>query len=162
MTNYIITAGIVRRNNEILLVKHNSEFGSKDFWTVPGGTANENENALQSVTRELKEETGLVVKNWKSIAYIAQHLNYKRNWQSIVIVFESDNYEGNLTIADPDGDIIEVDFFPIEDAIELIKEIPFPVMRDPLIDYLSNEIKNILWIYNENNEGFVELTNKIS
>lgn len=161
MTNYVITAGIVRKDNEILLVRHNSEFGSKDFWTIPGGTANENESAIESIARELMEEAGLKVKNWNSIAYTAQHLNYKRNWQSIVIVFESESFEGNIAITDPDGDILEAAFFPIAKAIELLKEIPFPVMREPLINYLTNGSKNLFWIYNETIEGIVELKNKI-
>lgn len=46
---------IIKDNNKILLVKN----PGKDFWHVPGGGMEENENIYNCAIRESKEETGL-------------------------------------------------------------------------------------------------------
>lgn len=47
---------LVYKDNKVLLVKH--RYGN--FWVMPGGGINKNENADQAAFRELKEETGMI------------------------------------------------------------------------------------------------------
>ena len=49
---------IVNQNAEVLLVKHT--YG-KCNWEIPGGRAEEGESPVDTATREVREETGLVV-----------------------------------------------------------------------------------------------------
>ena len=56
-----VKALIENEKGEILLVytgQRPAQYNS-DFWDIPGGRIDENENALQTLAREIKEETGL-------------------------------------------------------------------------------------------------------
>jgi 8-oxo-dGTP diphosphatase len=54
------TAIITQNQNEILLIKRSTP-PFVGYWALPGGRAEPNENVEQTVTREVKEETGLDV-----------------------------------------------------------------------------------------------------
>ena len=159
MKEYLITAGILRKGDQLLLIKHDSEFGSKPFWTLPGGTSEEGENGFQSITREIKEETGLSVEKIHKIAYKARHTNHKRMWISNIEVYEIAQWNGELFIDDPDGDIIDVQWFSVKEAITLLKEGPFEVMKVPIVSYLEqNPSDTPFWHYVEDKKGNVSLT----
>lgn len=57
---------IYNDKGEILLVK-NPKF--KDFWTIPGGHIELNETAEEALKREIKEETGLKLKDIEPIGF---------------------------------------------------------------------------------------------
>jgi len=57
---------ILNDQGEILLVK-NPKF--KDFWTIPGGHIELNEPAEETLKREIKEETGLELKNIEPLSF---------------------------------------------------------------------------------------------
>lgn len=56
---------IYNKKKEVLLIK-NPKF--LNLWTIPGGKINENERMEEAVKREVKEETGLEIKNIKFIS----------------------------------------------------------------------------------------------
>ena len=57
---------IYNEKSEILLIK-NSKFG--DFWTIPGGHIKLDESAEEALRREIREETGLAIKNIEPISF---------------------------------------------------------------------------------------------
>lgn len=57
---------IYNDQGEILLIK-NPKF--KDFWTVPGGHIELNETAEEALKREIREETGLELKDIEAISF---------------------------------------------------------------------------------------------
>lgn len=149
MKSYVITAAIIRRGDKILLINHGPEYGSSSYWCLPGGTAEEHENAFECMLREVKEETGLEPKNMVKVAFLTQHINEKRDWQSIVLTYEFSIAEDDqININDPDREILSADFFTTEEAIEKLKGNPFLIMREPLEKYLLNK-KSKIWTYLE-------------
>ena len=48
------------KGNEILMVRQ--QHGKHDYWTLPGGSAEEGETDSQAIVREVREETRLEVK----------------------------------------------------------------------------------------------------
>lgn len=159
MKAYVIVSAIVRLNDKILLVKHKGDFGSKPYWTLPGGTANEGEDIYSATRREILEETGLHAKKFNSLAYCTQHINHKRDWQSSVYVFEIEAQpKEKLEMNDPDGDIREASFFSQKDAIALLNEGPFEVIKIPAVEYLSNPPQGStpVWVFNEHKDGSIQ------
>jgi ADP-ribose pyrophosphatase YjhB (NUDIX family) len=152
MKAYVIVSAILRFNDKVLLVRHKGDFGSKPYWTLPGGTANEAEDVYTAIRREVLEETGIIAKKISSLAYCTQHINHKRDWQSSVYVFEVLIDEAHtIQLQDPDGDIQNAAFFHIDEAVSLLNEGPFEVIKVPAIHYLSTPVRSStpVWVFNE-------------
>ena len=64
------SGGILIQDNKVLLVHHYRE-NEYDFWVMPGGGMKGEEGIFRCAERELREETGLVVRAEK-IAYIEE------------------------------------------------------------------------------------------
>jgi 8-oxo-dGTP diphosphatase len=60
----------LKRGNEfLLLLKASGRFG-EGFWNGPGGKIKPGENAIEAVTREVEEETGLSIVNPEKIGFL--------------------------------------------------------------------------------------------
>jgi ADP-ribose pyrophosphatase YjhB (NUDIX family) len=68
----ISAAGIVVREHRLLLVRHHRP-GRFDFWLPPGGGLEGEEGILECAAREVREETGLLVRPGR-IAYVEEIL----------------------------------------------------------------------------------------
>ena len=63
MTAIILSGHVlIIENNKVLLVKHGDKASHiSDTYGIPGGRPEDNETLIQAASRELKEETGLIV-----------------------------------------------------------------------------------------------------
>lgn len=52
---YVGIKGLIKQNEEVLLLKSQDQTGKK-YWDIPGGRMNEGEEIQQTLERELKEE----------------------------------------------------------------------------------------------------------
>ncbi len=102
--------GIILENDkdEILLVKRKYE-PKKDYWDIPGGFINTNESIEQSMTREIKEELGVEIKDFTYFASFSDRYLYKNiNYHTLGIVFIGKIHNQKLT---PKDDVAEIKFF---------------------------------------------------
>jgi 8-oxo-dGTP diphosphatase len=123
----------------------------EEYWIMPGGKmeAVDQECYLTAACREVLEETGLkVTKDMGKFIYRCEYENFGDN-SSVLINMHIFHADGALLPADPDGDILEAKFIPRAEAIEKIKSLPWPAVRDPLLAYLSDpeQKKNLHWRY---------------
>jgi 8-oxo-dGTP diphosphatase len=66
-------------------------------WDLPGGDLDYGENAIKGITREIKEETGLNVKELKAFD-VESHVNNKREfWVTIAYICKTDSDNVNLS-----------------------------------------------------------------
>ena len=70
----------------------------------PGGKLEEGEGVIESVKREVFEETGLKVKKLK-ICGIKDWYDYKEKERQLIFLFETDTYEGNLISETNEGKV---------------------------------------------------------
>lgn len=77
-------------------------------WTPPGGVIDRGESLLEGLTREVLEETGLVVDKWSSRCYTVTVEAPDMGWQLKVEAWETDQVSGEVCIADPDGIVEDV------------------------------------------------------
>ena len=56
-------AGIIKKENKILLTKRSEKIVEGGKWCLPGGGIKKWENAEEAMRREMKEETGIIFKN---------------------------------------------------------------------------------------------------
>ena len=98
---------MINEENEILLIK-----GPMRGWEMPGGQVEEGESLKDAAIRETKEETGIDIEVLKFCG-IFQNVN-----KSICnTLFLAKPVGGKLTTS-PES--LEVGFFPIEQALEMV------------------------------------------
>jgi 8-oxo-dGTP diphosphatase len=121
---HIVSAAtiVLNEKNEILLIK-----GPKRGWEMPGGQVEEGESLKDAAIRETKEESGIDVEIQKFCG-IFQNVN-----KSICnTLFLAKPVGGEFTTS-PES--LEVGFFPIEQALEMVKVANFKQR----IEYCLNE-----------------------
>lgn len=67
---------IKNQNGEYLFIKTTY---SGDYWTIPGGGRHRNEPLENTVTREVKEEVGIVITELKQVGSYASEVEYKKD-----------------------------------------------------------------------------------
>lgn len=106
---FAVSAAIIR-DRKILLVKRSPN--SKAFpglWAFPGGRAEPGETPEETVTREVKEETGLDFRPTKLLA--------KSNWEDRILMRFIGEWEGEVSIQEEE--ISDFGWFAYEDAAKL-------------------------------------------
>jgi ADP-ribose pyrophosphatase YjhB (NUDIX family) len=64
----IAAGGIIFKGNTVLLVRYRDSDNSGTYLVGPGGALEDNENVVQAIIRETKEETGITVKPKRVVA----------------------------------------------------------------------------------------------
>jgi ADP-ribose pyrophosphatase YjhB (NUDIX family) len=89
------TKAVVRRGDEVLLVRHS--YARRSTWDLPGGFVRPEEEPESAVRRELAEELGLEAGTVRSLGAVAARHDRKRE---VIHMFRVDGAHGPLT---PDG-----------------------------------------------------------
>ena len=126
-------AGVLAHHDgEVVLVRETHVRWGGEFWNVPSGMVEAHETPAQGGARELAEETGLVVSS-RSLRL--------RTTTSVVIGGEdvhSWNFEvavddPSVRVDDPDALIQEARWFPLHEAIEQLRMLPYRPLAEPAI-----------------------------
>lgn len=86
---------IINKNDEVLLQRKARGFG-KGKWNGPGGKVDSGETVLESVIREVEEETGLIIKNLKPIGELEFIFHGREEWNNYCHVFACREFTGEL------------------------------------------------------------------
>ncbi|MBN1414895.1 MAG: NUDIX hydrolase [Bacteroidales bacterium] len=113
-----VTVGAVltrKINNEtnILLTKRNVE-PFKDYWCIPGGHIEENEDAVTAVIREVKEETNLDFKP-EFFAYLDE-IYPERGVHNVVLLFHGE--AANEAKGSP-AEVADIGWFSIAEVLKM-------------------------------------------
>lgn len=111
----MVASGIVEGPEGLLLVQNRRRDGSAD-WSPPGGVVElaEGETPVEGLTREVAEETGLIVGNWEGPVYEVEAIAPGMGWHLRVEVYRALAYEGSILIDDPDGIVISAGFVSLD------------------------------------------------
>ena len=160
--HYHIAAAIIRRGNDILLVQQQGETDPAPVWALPGGVVEEGELLTEALIREVREETGLRVKQVGPLAYVAQLDDQLSQAQSLAFIFEITTWFGNIHEHPQDDLILEADFYALPDAIAKLQTLPSPMMHEPIVAYLEGSVsRGSVWLYRQSPAGSSNLITTI-
>lgn len=119
--------------NMCMLYKENNEFlvqlREKNDWpglNFPGGHVNKDESIVDSVIREMKEETGLDVNSVEFVSYFEWNV-ISEDTRHLVLLFKSKDFKGQLTSSN-EGKVFfinkeDVNKYPLSTDFDKILEI---------------------------------------
>lgn len=119
----------------VLLVQNRRRDGRLD-WSTPGGVIDEGETVLEGLTREVAEETGLVVERWVGPVYDVEVVAPDLGWDLRVEVHLAGEVSGELVVDDPDGIVVDARYVAADACGLHLAEAPTWV-RDPLRTWIG-------------------------
>jgi 8-oxo-dGTP diphosphatase len=133
MRRWRVAGAILQDDRGLLLVANRRRNGSID-WTPPGGVIDDGETVLGALSREVTEETGLVVSGWSAPVYEVEVDFRELDMHLRVTVHQAIGWAGDLSIDDPDGIVVDARFIPLGE-VDLTKS-PLWV-AEPVADWLT-------------------------
>ncbi len=123
------------RRRAVLLVEQQRRGDGEPAWSLPGGTWEIDESAEQAAIRETKEETGLdiVLKGLYDSRVEVMEMPDMRV-AAFILTYEGECVGGELRPQDPDGQIRQAAWVPVE-ALDRFT-FQFPAQRDLIKRYV--------------------------
>lgn len=138
MRDWVVAGGLVEDpDGAILLVQNRRRNGSLD-WSTPGGVieVHAGESVRDGLTREVTEETGIVVESWEGPLYQVHAVAEGLGWRLRAEVYRATAFRGALCSGDPDGIVVDACFVHPDACDERLAQSHLWV-REPLTTWLT-------------------------
>ncbi len=134
--DWVVGGAIVESSAGLLLVQNHRRGGVVD-WTPPGGVIDEGETVVEGLTREVEEETGLVVEEWGEMLYQVVAEAPDLGWRMRAEIHRAVTFTGDLRIGeDPDGIVTDACWTGTDDcAVRLHGGHQW--VREPVLEWLA-------------------------
>jgi 8-oxo-dGTP diphosphatase len=109
MRQWLVGGGLILGRDGLLLVRNRRRNGELD-WSPPGGVIDEGETLLAGLTREVVEETGVVVSRWRGPVYEVEVEAPGLGWHLRVEAHLAVDFAGEVHVDDPDGIVVDARF----------------------------------------------------
>jgi ADP-ribose pyrophosphatase YjhB (NUDIX family) len=135
---WLVASGIVESPEGLLLVQNRRRDGHVD-WSPPGGVVEvaDGESVRDGLTREVHEETGILVTEWEGPVYEVEAEAAGMGWTLRVEVHRALSFEGRLDPRDPDGIVVDAQFVPVDECGGHLASTWLPT-HEPLFAYLAD------------------------
>lgn len=136
MRYWTVAGGLLSNADGLLLVANRRRDGRID-WSTPGGVVDEGESPLGALTREVEEETGLMVREWGQHSWTTEVEFVDLEMHLVAEVHVATAFEGALRFDDPDGIVTDGAFLPGGHVEERLVDSP-PWVADPLREWMAD------------------------
>lgn len=139
-------AGVVATSDDLILLVREPYDDGELQWGIPGGRVGEDESFAEGATRELFEETGLVVSPNDLEEISRVDLRTAGGVESTSINFAVEVPQHDAVNRDPDEIVVEAAWFPTERALALLAEVDYLPLVEPVLYFLESGEKSA-WAY---------------
>lgn len=150
MTHRIRAAGLIIKDDKILLVKHVHPHTGFVWWVPPGGGVEVSDRSIAAcVEREVFEETGLCVDVSPDVRFVREFLDMTHDALNIELFFDAYVVSGHITMEHVAGNGADEDFIrdvkwcsleEIQDLVVFPEVLKENFGRDRLQIYLGRQI----------------------
>jgi 8-oxo-dGTP diphosphatase len=148
MQTHLVAIALLQRDDTILMVQQQGLTDPYAYWVLPGGLVEHGETLIDGLLREVREETGLQMSSVRQLLYCTHIVDSARDQQTIAYLFNVDTWQGELGANDPDEEILQVAWVPLNEAILRLQDGGWRGMREPLLAYLAGTAPTAsLWLY---------------
>ena len=140
MRHWTVGGALIRHGDGLVLVSNRRRDRSLE-WTPPGGVIDEGETVLEGLAREVREETGLIVRSWAQCCYTVTVDAPDMGWRLKVEAWEVSSIDGDVRIADPDGIVEQVRHVSAVEANDLLQVSP-PWVHAPVTGWLAGAVSD--------------------
>ncbi|HQZ33738.1 MAG TPA: NUDIX hydrolase [Ilumatobacteraceae bacterium] len=138
MRHWTVGGALIRHGDGLVLVSNRRRDRTVE-WTPPGGVIDEGETLLEGLAREVREETGLLVRSWAQCCYTVTVDAPDMGWRLKVEAWEVAAFDGDVLIADPDGIVEQVLHASLAEANDLLQASP-PWVHAPVTEWLAGAV----------------------
>lgn len=136
MREWLVGGAVIEGPGGLLLVRNRRRDGAHD-WTPPGGVIDPGEDVVAGVTREVSEETGLVVTDWRGPLYRITADAPGLGWRLRVEVWQALGWEGEIRVGhDPDGIVVDARFMAGAECVGCLAG-AHPWVAEPVTEWLT-------------------------
>jgi 8-oxo-dGTP diphosphatase len=137
LSEFTVAGGLVESEEGLLLVR-NVRRGGRTDWSTPGGVIDATDASVRAgLTREVAEETGLLVTAWEGPMYEVRAVAPEMGWSMRCEVHRALTFEGELHVDDPDGIVVEAQFTAADECHEFLA-LCAPWVREPLAEWIEH------------------------
>lgn len=138
LRHWEVAGGVIVSGDSVLLVKNLRRGGAID-WSTPGGVIDPGETAVEGLTREVEEETGLNVGRWHGPLYRVEVTAPDAGFFLRVEAHLALEVMGTVMVDDPDGIVIGADYVTLDAVAGHLDEAQ-PWVAEPLLAHLEHGI----------------------
>jgi ADP-ribose pyrophosphatase YjhB (NUDIX family) len=128
-------AALIQRGGRLLMVEAQGPDDLVRSWVLPGGRVEPGESLVEGLTREVREETGLILEGEPELAFSVRRTSEGVAWLAHTFLCAA---SGTITPNDPDELILSASWIAQDDAIQLLDRLPW-YDPDPLRAWLDGK-----------------------
>ena len=141
LREWLVGGAVIEGPQGLLLVRNRRHDGSFD-WSPPGGVIDEGETVVDGLSREVTEETGLVVTRWSGKLYEIEAHAPDMGWTLRVEAWLAHSWEGELRFDDPDGIVETAAWVPADDCGDHLADVARWV-SEPVLEWTTDRWSDI-------------------